>query len=708
MAKKQKITPPTDLNNNIEQVVAEDQLVVDPAAPMTFSIYDFKVQAIIVALLAFIFYINTWSNEFAHDDGIVIVKNEFVQEGFAGIPSIFTEDAYASYYRQLNTVNQLSGGRYRPLSIATFAIEQQFFGAVPKDKVDSVLAMNISYGIRGPAEKKLVFNMHIRHLFNVFWYMGLAVLLLYFLRYIIFRNNPLMALVATVLFTIHPIHTEVVANVKSRDEIMSLFFMCLTFILAFKYEENRKQYGFLAGALVCFFLAFLSKEYAITMAILLPLSFFLFRDYPIKKSIIRTIPYMLVICLYIYIRIRMAIHVAGIEDSANMSIPEIMDAIKSTGVNADKEVLNNPYFFASHSQKIATEISTTLNYLKLLIFPHPLSADYSYNSIPYKSFGDLQVWLSIIIHLAIMGAMFVFVFVKKQYKIFGFAIAFYMLHLLLVNNLVFNIGATMGERLIFHSSVGFSIVMAYLLVKGMDYIKPLATAQMALVGLMGVIIVLCGFKTITRNIDWKNDKSLFFQDIKTVPNSVLVNGNVAAAMITMSDLEKNEKIKNELLHKSISLLGKAIEVHPKFVAGFLNRGIAYYKLGQLDSAKMCLDSVRANYPNYPSLKTLYTLLGDYHMKNGWNNYGQYGKYPEAIKEFQLGIEIDSTNAELWYNLGGAYFSNKQYSEAINAWNMTLKLNPNHNQAKQGMGAAMGMVQQQPQIFYNNAGSAPKK
>ena len=211
---------------------------------------------------------------------------------------------------------------------------------------------------------------------------------------------------------------------------------------------------------------------------------------------------------------------------------------------------------------------------------------------------------------------------------------------------------------------------------------------------MGIIIVLCGFKTITRNADWKNDKTLFFQDLKTVPNSVLVNGNVAAALITMSDNEKNEKIKNEELHRSISILTKAISIHPKFVAGFLNRGIAYYKLGILDSAKMCLDSVRANYPNYPTLKTLYSLLGDYHMKNGWNNYGQYGKYPEAIAEFKTGIEIDSTNSELWYNLGGAYFSNKQYKEAIDAWNVALRLNPTHQQTKQGMMAAYQELQKQ--------------
>lgn len=708
MAKKQQKSNPINLSKDNETAMPEQQppLIVDPAAPMSFSIYDFKVQAIIVALLAFIFYINTWSNEFAHDDGIVIVKNEFVQEGFAGLGSIFTEDAYASYYRQLNTVNQLSGGRYRPLSIATFAIEQQFFGAVSKDKVDSVLAQNISYGIRGPAEKKLVRDMHVRHLFNVLWYMGLAVVLLYFLRYIVFRNNPLMALIATAIFTIHPIHTEVVANVKSRDEIMSLLFMCLTFIFAFKYQENKKQPVLLAAALVSFFLAFLSKEYAITLAILIPLSLFLFKDYSIKKSIIATIPYMVVILIYIYIRVKMAIHVAGLDDSTG-GIADIISAVRSTGANADKEVLNNPYYFAVGHQKVATEIATSLNYLKLLIFPHPLSADYSYNSIPYKSFGDWQVWLSIIVHSAIIAGMFVFTFVKKQYKIFGFAFAFYIMHLLLVNNLVFNIGATMGERLIFHSSVGFAIVVAYLLVKGMDYIKPIATAQTALIALMAVVIVLCGFKTITRNMDWKNDKTLFFQDIKTVPNSVLVNGNVAAALITMSDQEKSDTTRKEYLHRSIKLLDKAIDEHPKFVAGFLNRGIAYYKLGMMDSAKMCLDSVKANYPNYPTLSTLYSLLGDFHMKQGWNKYGQYGKFPEAIEEFKVGLAIDSTNSEMWYNLGGAYFSNKQYKEAIDAWNMTLKLKPDHAQAKQGMGAAMGFLRGQQQPLPAAQAHAPK-
>ena len=118
MAKTQN-TRPVTVARPPQLPVAEPPMPRVEAQPNT--IYDFKVQAVIVGLLALIFYFNSFFNEVAHDDGIVIVKNEYVQEGIKGIPKIFTKDAYDSYYRLLNTTNQLSGGRYRPLSIATFS-----------------------------------------------------------------------------------------------------------------------------------------------------------------------------------------------------------------------------------------------------------------------------------------------------------------------------------------------------------------------------------------------------------------------------------------------------------------------------------------------------------------------------------------------------------------------------------------------------------
>src|SRR5579872_5843371 len=172
-------------------------------------VYDFKIQALFVIVLTVVLYFNTFKNEYALDDTVVIVRNEFVHQGFAGIPDILSKDAYYSYYNQLGSSNQLSGGRYRPLSIVTFAIEQQFFGSVPEGKVDSIIAYGLGYDMQVPYEKKFLQEMHIRHILNVAWYALAVVVLLYFLRQVVFKHDPLMAFISAIIFTIHPLHTEV-------------------------------------------------------------------------------------------------------------------------------------------------------------------------------------------------------------------------------------------------------------------------------------------------------------------------------------------------------------------------------------------------------------------------------------------------------------------------------------------------------------------
>jgi tetratricopeptide (TPR) repeat protein len=768
MAKKIKTQPAQPIKQTPLPVVETPDPEYKP-----WSFYDFKVQAIIVALLAFVFYANSFYNEFAHDDGIVIVKNEYVLEGFAGIKDIMTKDAYDSYYRQLNTTNQLSGGRYRPLSIVTFAIEQQFLGPVPLDKIDSVLKQSISYGVSGPQQSKLIHAMHVRHVVSVLIYMLSVVILLYFLRYIIFKNNPLMAFIAAVLFTIHPIHTEVIANVKSRDEIMSLLFMCLTFILAFKYEEDRKKIWILICGLFSFLLAFLAKEYAITMVALLPLTFYLFRNYSIQKSISATLPYLAIVPLYMGLRMNSAAPpidhleldssavtmltafptigaIAGIvamyfyvrkPKNPSAADPSLMKNILIflpyfffTGLylfqryktvppaaeSSAQEVLNNPYLFAEGTQKLATEIATSLNYLKLLLFPYPLSVDYSFNTIPYVDFSNWKVWLSLLVHGGMIAAALIFfkkiITIKSQtaqnanvrlaatpsaadngklitYSIFLFAIAFYFLHLLLVCNIVFDIGATMGERLIYHSSVGFAIAVAWFLVKGMEKIQNQSVARASLAGVMTVITVLFAVQTMARNRAWKNDYTLFTTDIKTVPNSVLVNANVAASYITLADYQTTDSARSKYLHDAIDILNHTLHIHRTFVAGFLNRGIAWYKLGDVDKAKPNIDTVRSLYPNYPTLPGMYKLISDFYLKNGWESYGKKGMYTEAIVEYKKGLAIDPTNADLWYNMGGAYFTNKQYPDALDCFKKALQLKPNNPNAQQGISAAMQMLGQ---------------
>ncbi|MCD6010999.1 MAG: bacteriophage receptor, outer rane subunit [Flavipsychrobacter sp.] len=545
---------------------------------------SFKIQAIIIAVLSVAFYWNTFKHEYALDDTVVILKNEYVHQGFAGIKDIMTKDAYFSYYEQLKSTNQLSGGRYRPLSIATFAVEQQFFGAVTDPAKDSIINYGIGYEQEAPYEKKFIQEMHVRHVVNVLLYALMGIVLLWFLRSVVFKNSPLPAFIAALLFAVHPIHTEVVANVKSRDEIMSLLFICLTFICAFK---TRGQGGkkWLVLGLLSYFLAFLSKEYAITLVVLLPVAFYLLNRETVKKSLLASLPYFAVAAVYLFIRFQI---------------------IGPRSELSDDDIQINPYAWASASEKLATEIATSLNYLKLLIFPHPLSSDYSYNQIPYKEFGHPLVWASILAHVALVVGFFWFM---KKHPILSFAIAFYVLNLLMVNNFLFDIGATMGERLIFHASVGFMIAIAYLLSIVLQKVGSIQTRQGLAIGGITLIVILCGFKTIHRNKDWKNDETLFMQDINTSPNSFLVNANVATLLINRSDFEQNEQKKNEELKRGIRLFDKVIGMQDNYVLGYMNRSIGYLKLGYADSMVMDLDKIYKLYPIHPRLPEMYYHAG---------------------------------------------------------------------------------------------------
>jgi tetratricopeptide (TPR) repeat protein len=544
------------------------------------GVMSYKIQALIIGLLAIIFYGNTYNNEYALDDEVVIVRNAYVLEGFKGIPDIITHDAYESYFERLGTSDHLTGGRYRPLSIVTFAIEQQLFGAVPGDKADSVANYNMSYGMDEPYERMFLQQMHIRHLVNVFLFALSVIVLLYFLRFVVFRQSPLAAFIAALIFTIHPIHTEVVANVKSRDEIMSLLFICLTFIFAFKYQEEKKI-KLLIAALVSYFLAFLCKEYAITLLFLLPLSFYLFSGKRAMGSLLATVPYLLVAVLYMFCRFS----VVGLGDGAVIN-----------------DIQVNPYAFASPAQKLATEIATSLNYLKLLLAPHPLSSDYSYNQIPYKDFSGAVVWIAILFYLSLAAGFFYFL---KRRNVLSFAIAFYSCNLLMVCNIVFDIGATMGERLIYHASVGFAVAAAYFVCKGFERIA-VPKRRAWVLGVFILLVVLpSGYETTARNKDWKNNETLYFKDIQASPNSFLLNTNVAALLVNRTDYEKDDQLRVSDLRRAIGLLNKVLGLQDTYILGYMNRGIAYYKLGDADSLMNDLDKVRSMYPAYPMLPEMY-------------------------------------------------------------------------------------------------------
>ena len=617
---------------------------------LNFSLFPFsshKMAYICLGLIAFVLYVNTVYNEFALDDGIIIHKNEFVMKGSSGIKEILTHDAYYSFYRSMNAEDQLPGGRYRPLSVVSFAMEQSWIREFKDGKVNpmdwdinknNMLDPNedINGDGLGNMNDPLTEGCGLRHFNNMLFYLLLVLLIYKFLKDYLLRQNHDVAFLASLLFCLHPIHTEVVANMKSRDEIFSLIFIVLTLMYVFKAIDTSRISNLFKAAFF-YFLSLLSKEYAVTLIGLVPALLYLYRPekfdlkggktvlvitlflvsaglmYVFEKSNSKAfwlLPFVYVFILFIF---------AG-DEFKKISFSSIFGSIAisflfyiamrfhATILNPKiaqtaQEILNQPYLFATKSQELATKIFVLLKYILLLISPVKLSSDYSYNTIEYRSFTSPDTLFSIVLHLVLL-AITLMLFLKRHPLAFAFL--FYFANLFMIGNIVFDIGATMGERLIFHSSLGFCIIVSWLILKGAEKFLNNIIVRKSVVF---ILIILIGFpmayKTIARNLEWKNDITLFTTDVNTVPNSVLCLGNAGARWIDLSERPENKKVSKEYINKAIGYLDYAVKLHPKYVNGYLNLGLAHFKLGNFEKAEIIWKKAEAYYPNNPYLTSYY-------------------------------------------------------------------------------------------------------
>lgn len=637
------------------------------------------IQAFIVVLIGGIFYFNSINNKYALDDDIIMKENMYVQKGFAGIGDIMGNDAYKSYYESMGVDQQLAGGRYRPLSIVSFAIEQQLFGECYGARFTEVrdslfllqkLQINDANYFRLTNEKNLLERQikdtnialaKTRHGFQIFWFLLAMVALLVFLRECIFRENTDIAFLATLLFTIHPIHTEVVANVKSRDEIFSLLFICLTFIFFFRYDISKKGKDLALGCLN-FFLAMLSKEYAFMLIGLIPAGLMIFHKRKVSEVILPVAAIAGVLVLYTFVRF------SAVGGAATAPVNK-----------ASQDPLNDPYMYATSEQRMASKLNRFDDYLWLLIFPHPLVSDYSYQHFAYSRFSDPMVWLSFFVNIGLVVLMFR-LWMKRHPM--AFALMIYFAFFILINNMFFDIGATMGERLIFHSSVGFCMAVAWLLIKGLEKIE--IPRNIALAGIFVLLAIPAFLATSKRNLEWMDDFTLFSADVKKHPNSALTNGNAGArymdrglGFLGHDSITENDTIRaigrdmekvNHYADTAIGYLTRATEIHKKYVNGYLNLGLCYFYKDQYEQAAEAWGSA---YQYFPSNNILVRYKDMLTAKA--NDRAAKKDYIGAARFMYCAATSVPGDAKAWGDYAGSSYMAKDFTGAKNAFYRSLSI-----------------------------------
>lgn len=221
-----------------------------------------KVILIIIGILAFTSFINTFQNPLIWDDTGRIVENGYIRR-LDNLPLLFSS-RYLSYFRETT---------YRPLYTLTLFLNYHFF------------KLNV-YGWR---------------IFNIFLHV-LNTILIYFLIRYMFKNRTISSITA-LIFAVHPIHTEAVNVAVYRTELLSCLFFMGSFFLYLKSIRNTKiKKSFYLFSLFIFILALSSKETAATLPLIIVLYIYFFsQKRERKKLFVSILPFFLLVLLWLII-----------------------------------------------------------------------------------------------------------------------------------------------------------------------------------------------------------------------------------------------------------------------------------------------------------------------------------------------------------------------------------------------------------------------
>lgn len=578
----------------------------------------------LIILSALIAYMNTLHHGFVLDDIAVIEGNKFVKNGFGGIPQILKTFYWQGFWDS-------NAGLYRPMSLITFAIEWQ-------------LSPN---------------NPLIHHLFSIVYYV-IACCLLYklLLNWFPYLSDEILFLIV-LIFVVHPIHTEVVANIKSRDELLALLFFLLS---AITFDANSKKSIILSC--LYFFLSLLSKEGAILLLPILLIHIQISRQATIVEVLKKGIPFFAISIVWLLLH----------------------QFVISKGPEVIAYTYNDNALLSAHSflEQKGTALGIMVRYFAKLIYPYEMSYDYSFKQIEIIGFFSL---LSLLGLAMISGLTYLFLKLFKKDPFISISIAFILLPLLLTSNLLFTIGATAADRFLFVSSIGSCMLMVYL-----PY-KFLKQGNHATVLKWGTLILFLAFikMTFSRNKAWKNNFTLFESDVTVATNSARTHYNYGTGLLGQSEDNSDPR-----LLKAKQELEKSLELDPNYVDALINLGAIHNRLKAYTAA---IDLYRSAISLNKNNKDVYGSIGESFFRNeqldsaiiyfrqahslfniNIETYNFEGvalfklkKYEEACKTFESGIEKDSSSSSIYLNYGNALAMSNRDKEAIKAFEKSYNL-----------------------------------
>jgi tetratricopeptide (TPR) repeat protein len=570
---------------------------------------------------------------------------------------------------------------YRPLRWITYAIDYQFTGLNPTGY----------------------------HISNIAFH-ALTTFLIY-LTILTLVENRRIAFFAALIFAVHPVHTDSVAYISGRRDILSTLFYILGFYI-FLESRKKKKSKFLVLSLAAYLLAIASKEMAVT----LPAIFFIYdliRSLPDEGSLTNRLFNALkkVISSYKFF------YLAFLTPAILFTCYKVL--IKSPSNKAG-------LYGGSLYIQLLTVGKILVYYIKLLFFPINLIADYSFNSFPLpQTLFEAETLLSLVVLFAIA---FLTLKLLCKNKIMAFSLIWFFITLLPVCH-IFPHHELLAEHYLYLPSFGFVLLIALvleLLLTSTKYKHHIYTVFI-------LVILLFSVRTFYRNYDWKNSFTIWQKTVKTVPHCVRAINNLGVEYFKRKDLKQAKALHQKALEiqpvyekayynlgnayrteqnfdRAIEMYKKAVQLNPKNFRAYNNLGNAYAIQKRYDQAMKEYKSVLKLKPRYAeahnNLGNVYRSLGKTdlaiaHYKraikiksryfdaysNLANTYADLKQYEKSIETLKKAIGKNPFIPSTYNHLGRIYTKTGQYGKAIEMYEYAIKLKPNYPEAHNNLGMA---------------------
>lgn len=481
--------------------------------------------------LAGIAYANALGNEFTYDDTPIIVNNPTIRS-LNNVPHLFLSGYWD--HRQVGLSN------YRPVFTVTLAVDYVLWGLRPTGY----------------------------HLTNLILHAGNTAWLWYLLR--CYRAAPWLALLAALVFAVHPVHTEAVANVVGRAELLGMCFgglMWWSWVRARQDPARAGRWGMLAA--IAYLAAMLAKE----NMVVLPAALWLAEVLRVRRRLRRggwpawwgtTRPFFwLAIAWLPYVALRLA---------------------SRQGFRPEGALSGNPMYAQTFWERLVTMASVSLEWYRLVFLGFPLKPWYdAYN----LTLTPVWNWRTLAGGLLTVGLVAGAVVAVRRLPLLTFAVGFWFVTLALVSQIVVPLWTPMGERWLYVPSVAYAIGVAWALVKlgGLARRQSVAAWRVsASAALTLALLVSYAYGTSRRNLDWRSDERLFLRFMETDPQHPLPYLSLAHACQSTDPVQAR------------AYYEQALARSPDFFLALLGRAQLDLREGRIEAAQDTLSRIIASKP----------------------------------------------------------------------------------------------------------------